>query len=55
VEDEEVHIRIIVIIPGADTTDIGICLGIEDGGTRPIGRDIGVVLGIILQLIWGAV
>jgi len=50
-----VHIRIIVTIPGADIIDIGTCHGIEDGGILPIGRDIIVVLGIILQRIWAAV
>jgi len=52
VVDVGVHIRIIGIIPGAGTIDIGTCLGIEDGGIHLIGRDIGVVLGIILQRIW---
>jgi hypothetical protein len=50
--DVEGHIRIIVIIPDEGTIDIGTCLGIEDGGIRPIGRDTGAVLGIIPQLIW---
>ena len=54
-EDVEDHIRIIVIILAGDIIAIGICLGIEDGGTRLIGQDIGVALGIILQRIWGAV
>jgi len=55
VVDVEVPIHIIDIIPGGDIIDTGICLGIEDGGTRLIGQDIGVALGIILQRIWGAV
>ena len=50
--DVEAHIRIIVIIPGGDIIGTGTCLGIEDGGIRLIGRDIGVALGIILQRIW---
>ena len=52
--DVEVPIRIIVIIPGEGIIGIGTCLGIDDGGIARIGRVIGVVLGIILQLIWEA-
>ena len=51
----EVHIHIIVIILDVDIIDTGTCLGIEDGGIRLIGRDIGVALGIILQRIWEVV
>ena len=53
--DVEALIHIIVIILGVDIIGIGICLGIEDGGIRLIGRDIIVVLSIILRHIWEAV
>lgn len=53
--DVEVPIRIIGIIPGVGIIDTGTCLGIEDGGIRLTGQDIGAVLGIILQRIWEAV
>ena len=53
--DVEVHIRIIDIIPEGGTIGTGTCLGIEDGGIRPIGRVIGVAHGIILLPIWEAV